>query len=315
MRKVLVVGGAGYIGAHCCKEFARSGWSVVVFYNLSRGWRDTVKWGRLIEGNLLDTESIGSAVREIAPDAVIHLAAFAYVGESVTDPAIYYRNNSVGTLNLLEAMREAGCQCLIFSSTCAVYGDPVALPIDEDHPRNPVSPYGRSKLAAEMMIEDYCRAYQVRAVALRYFNAAGADSDLEIGELHVPETHLLPLAIEAAIRPHAKLIVMGSDFATPDGTAVRDYTHVSDLASAHVAAADFASTRSGYHAFNLGTGKGTSVLELIAAVEQASGRPVNYELGPRREGDPAELVASTVKAKRELGWQANFADVDLIAQS
>ncbi|WP_028969878.1 UDP-glucose 4-epimerase GalE [Sphingomonas sp. URHD0057] len=315
MSKALIVGGAGYIGAHCCKAFAQSGWEVVAFDDLSRGWRDAVRWGPLIEGNLLDGKAIGAAVRDAGPDVVIHLAAFAYVGESVTDPALYYRNNSVGTLNLLDAMRDAGSQSLIFSSSCAVYGNPVVLPIEETHPRLPINPYGRSKLSAEMMIEDYSRAYGSRAVSLRYFNAAGADPDLEIGERHQPETHLLPLAIEAAFEPSAELVVMGTDFDTPDGTALRDYIHVTDLAEAHVAAAKFLQATIGYHAFNLGTGQGTSVLEVIGAVERASGKPPSYRPGPRREGDPAQLIASSSKANQELGWEATMSDIDTIARS
>jgi UDP-arabinose 4-epimerase len=315
LSKALVVGGAGYVGAHCCKAFAQSGWEVVAFDDLSRGWRGAVKWGPLIEGNLLDGKSIDAAVRDVGPDVVVHLAAFAYVGESVSDPAIYYRNNSVGTLNLLDAMRRAGVQSLIFSSTCAIYGKPVALPIEETHPRLPINPYGRSKLTAEMTIEDYCNAYGSRAVSLRYFNAAGADPDQEIGEQHEPETHLLPLAIEAALDPTAELVVMGSDFDTPDGTALRDYVHVADLASAHVAAAEFIRAAQGYHAFNLGTGRGTSVLDMIGAVERALGRKPNYRMGPRREGDPAQLIASSAKAQRELGWQATMSDIDQIARS
>lgn len=315
MSKVLVVGGAGYIGAHCCKAFSQLAWDVVSFDDLSRGRREAVRWGPLIEGSLLDQDSIAAAVRSIAPDLVVHLAAFAYVGESVADPAIYYRNNSVGTLNLLQAMRAAGSRSLIFSSTCAVYGNPVRLPLRESDPRLPVNPYGRSKLAAELMIEDHCSAYEMRAIALRYFNAAGADPDLEIGESHDPETHIMPLAIEAALNPKSELVIMGSDFATPDGTAIRDYVHVTDLAAAHVAAAHFIRGNGGYHAFNLGTGKGTSVLELIDAVERAVGRRLPARMGGRREGDPGELVASNAEAERSLGWRATMSDIDRIAET
>src|SRR5215203_1313305 len=315
MSTALIVGGAGYIGAHCCKAFARSGWKVVAFDDLSRGWRDAVRWGPLVEGSLLQSELIASVVRDVAPDLVIHLAAFAYVGESVASPDIYYHNNCVGTLNLLEAMRAAETRSLVFSSSCAVYGDPIAVPITENHRRLPISPYGRSKLIAEMMSEDFCKAYALRAVSLRYFTAAGADPDLEIGEKHEPETHILPLVIEAALTPGSEFVVLGSDFETPDGTAIRDYVHVSDLALAHVAAAKFARANSDYHAFNLGTGKGTSVLEVIRAVERVSGGVVNHRMAPRRAGDPRELVACSAHAQQVLGWEAALSDIDEIARS
>lgn len=315
LKTVLLTGGAGYVGAHCCKAFAEAGWKVVSFDDLSRGWREAVQWGPLIEANLLDREKIATAIRDVAPDLVIHLAAFAYVQESVLEPTRYYRNNCVGTLNLLDAMLAAGIRNLIFSSTCAVYGDPLYVPLDEKHARSPISPYGRSKLAAEMMIEDCCAAHGLSCVSLRYFNAAGADPDLQIGERHSPETHLIPLAIEAAVAPGAELTVMGSDFETKDGTAVRDYIHVSDLARAHVAAAGFSESNPGYHAFNLGSGGGTSVLEVIAAVERAAGKKPNYRVGQRREGDPGELFASGERARRELGWRPALSDIDQIVQT
>ncbi|WP_239806110.1 UDP-glucose 4-epimerase GalE [Croceicoccus hydrothermalis] len=315
MRTVLVIGGAGYVGSHCCKAFAAAGWRVVCFDNLSRGWRDAVKWGPLIEGDLLNRSEISAAVRDTRPDLIAHFAAFAYVGESVASPEIYYRNNCVGTINMLDAMLEYEVKPLLFSSTCASYGIPQHLPIDENHPQVPINPYGESKLMAEKMLRDYGAAHGLRTVALRYFNAAGADADGEIGERHEPETHAIPLTIEAAIDPDATFTVMGTDFDTRDGSAVRDYIHVTDLASAHVAAGAFALANEGSHIFNLGTGVGTTVLELLAAVERIAGRRPSVEMGGRRAGDPAALVASYEKAQRVLGWQPQCSDIDTIVDT
>lgn len=315
MKNVLVIGGAGYVGSHCCKAFAAAGWKVTTFDNLSRGWREAVKWGPLIEGDLLNPQAISAAVRDVQPDLIAHFAAFAYVGESVARPELYYRNNSVGTLNLLDAMVEHGVTPLLFSSTCASYGVPLQLPIDESHPQVPINPYGESKLVAERMLRDYTAAHGLRTVALRYFNAAGADIDGEIGERHEPETHAIPLAIEAAITPGATFTVMGHDFDTRDGSAVRDYIHVADLAAAHVAAGEFALANQGSHVFNLGTGVGTTVLELLAAVERVSGYPPVVVMGQRRTGDPAALVASFAKAKDVLGWAPRYSEIDTIVKT
>ncbi len=312
-RTVFVTGGAGYVGAHCCKAFAKAGWQVVTYDNLSRGWRDFVKWGPLIEGDILDREALFDALREVQPDAVVHFAALAYVGESVTNPASYYRTNSCGTLNLLEAMRAAGVDQLVFSSTCAIYGEPAKMPISEDCPQRPVNPYGWSKLIVERMLADFSDAHDMRSVALRYFNAAGADPELEIGERHIPETHLLPLAIRAARADSAfELTVFGDDFKTPDGTCVRDYIHVEDLATAHLAALDYLSTGGATTALNLGTGRGASVSEVIDAVGRLAGRPVRHVVGPRREGDPPMLVADPSRAREVLGWETQHAGVDKI---
>jgi UDP-arabinose 4-epimerase len=315
MKTVLVFGGAGYVGSHGCKAFARTGWNVVTFDDLSRGWRDAVKWGPLIEASLLDRESVAQAIRTAKPDLIVHFAAFAYVGESVSQPGIYYSNNTAGSLNLLDAVRAAGNIPIIFSSTCATYGVPGSLPIDENHPQRPINPYGWSKLFVERMLIDFHAAHGLNSVSLRYFNAAGADPDGEIGERHEPETHAIPLAIEAALSPNAPFTVFGTDFDTPDGTAVRDYIHVSDLASAHVAAGEFLADNPGCHVFNLGTGVGTSVLELLGAVEGAAGRKPNAEFGPRRAGDPAELVASAEKARTVLGWQTRHSAIENIVAS
>lgn len=315
MKTVLVTGGAGYVGSHCCKAFSKKGWQVVTFDDLSRGWREAVRWGSLIEGSLLDQAAIDAAVGEVRPDLVAHFAAFAYVGESVDNPAIYYRNNCVGTLNLLDAMVAYGVAPILFSSTCATYGNPQHLPIGEDHPQAPINPYGRSKLFVERMIEDYCAAYGLRSVALRYFNAAGADPDGEIGEHHEPETHAIPLAIEAAIEPGARFTVFGTDFDTRDGSPLRDYIHVSDLAQAHVAASEFLLANDGSHVFNLGTGLGITVLELVAAIEKATGRRPSVQLGRARAGDPGALVASPGKACDVLGWEPRLSSIDRIVET
>lgn len=314
-KTILVTGGAGYVGSHCCKAFAEAGWNVVVFDNLSRGWRESVRWGPLIEGDILDQAAIGAALAEHGPDLVAHFAAFAYVGESVEQPAIYYRNNSVGTLNLLDAMRAHGVERLIFSSTCASYGVPERLPIDETHPQSPINPYGWSKFIIERMLEDYGAAYGFSSVSLRYFNAAGCDPDGEIGERHEPETHAVPLAIEAALKPERRFTVLGSDFATRDGSAIRDYIHVGDLARAHVLAGEKLMRERGVHVYNLGTGVGTTVLELVEAVKRAAPSAPKVDLGPRRPGDPPVLVASFEKARNELGWEPRQSDIDHIVRT
>lgn len=312
MKTVLVTGGAGYVGSHCCKAFAEAGWRVVVLDNLSRGWREAVRWGPLVEGDIRDSALVRTILAAHRPDLVAHFAAYAYVGESVADPGLYYANNAAGTLALLDAMRAEGMQRLIFSSTCASYGIPRSLPIDETHGQFPINAYGWSKFIVERMLEDYGRAYGLASVALRYFNAAGCDPDGEIGERHEPETHAIPLAIEAARRPERPFTIFGTDFPTPDGSAIRDFVHVADLARAHVLAGEMLLARGGTHQFNLGTGIGTSVLELLAAVERATGRAPAFRNGARRDGDPPILVAAFAKAERELGWRPEKSDMDFI---
>ncbi|MDL2400268.1 UDP-glucose 4-epimerase GalE [Rhizobium mayense] len=312
MTTVLVTGGAGYIGSHCCKAFAEAGWSVVTYDNLSRGWRDAVKWGPLVEGDIADAEVVATALRQYQPDVVAHFAAYAYVGESVEYPELYYRNNTFGTLVLIEEMLRAGINRLIFSSTCASYGIPVRTPIDEEHPQWPINPYGWSKFMIERIVEDFSRARGLNAVMLRYFNAAGCDPDGEIGEWHEPETHVVPLAIEAAIKPGRVFTVNGTDFDTRDGTAVRDYIHVSDLARAHVLGGEKLLRDQGVHVYNLGTGNGTTVKELVDAVCRVSGQSLPVAYGPRRAGDPPALVAAASKAERELGWVPRHSDIDTI---
>ena len=314
-RTVLVTGGAGYVGSHCCKAFSEAGWTVIVYDNLSRGWRDFVQFGELFEGDILDAERLDEAFARYKPDAVAHFAAFAYVGESVEKPGLYYENNTLGTVRLLDAMARAGCDKIIFSSTCATYGVPERVPMTEDLPQNPINPYGMSKLFVEKVLDDYDTAYGIRSVKLRYFNAAGADPDGLVGERHEPETHLIPLCIEGILNDTFTLTVNGDDFDTRDGTCIRDYIHVMDLADAHLKALDYLDDGGASDAFNLGTGTGTSVMEIVESVERISGKPVPRKTGPRRPGDPPALVASAAKAERILGWKPVQSDVDSVIQS
>jgi UDP-arabinose 4-epimerase len=309
---ILIVGGAGYIGSHTAKLVAASGHRPVVFDNLVYGHRSAVKWGPLVEGDLADPEAIRRALTEHAVEAVIHFAAYAYVGESMTDPGKYFRNNVAGTINLLDAMVAAGVRDLVFSSTCATYGEPQEVPISESHPQNPVNPYGETKLAVERMLRWYGQAHGLRYAALRYFNAAGADPDGEVGEDHSPETHLIPLAIEAAHGRGNPLSIFGTDYPTPDGTAVRDYIHVLDLGEAHLLAlAALAKGATSLH-LNLGTGRGSSVREVITSVEKATGRAVPAREVGRRAGDPPVLVADARQANERLGWKPRYPELDTI---
>jgi UDP-arabinose 4-epimerase len=315
LKTIFVTGGAGYVGSHCCKAFAQAGWRVVVFDNLSYGWRDMVRWGPLIEGDILDPSSLDAAIAETKPDVVAHFAALTSVGESVKDPSFYYRNNSIGAFNILESMRAHGVDKMIFSSTAATYGVPHETPMPETHPQLPINPYGWSKLMVERMMHDYTAAYGLRYAALRYFNAAGADGDGEVGERHVPETHVIPLAARGALRDDYVFTIFGDDFETRDGTCVRDYIHVTDLGAAHAAAADYLLKGGEAMAFNLGTGDGTTVKEIADAVEKASGRPLPRRIGPRRAGDPPVLVASNARAKSVLGWTPKHSSIDEIVSS
>ncbi len=318
---VLVIGGAGYIGSHMVKMLARSGDRVAVFDNLSTGHRDAIGGADFVEGDLRVRSDIARAFAGRQIDVVLHFAACCYVGESVQEPAKYYANNVVGTLNLLDAMREAKVRRLVFSSTCATYGDPVSLPMAEDHPQQPVNPYGMTKLAAERAMADYGRAYGLGTVALRYFNAAGCDPEGELGERHDPETHLIPLVLREALRVRAggnpadtQLQVFGDDFDTPDGTCVRDYVHIADLCAAHLKAMERLSGggRCGFEAFNLGTGTGYSVKEVIETCRRVSGQDIRYRISGRRAGDPARLVAGAGRARGELGWVPEFNDLTAI---
>ena len=313
-RAVLVTGGAGYIGSHACKALARAGYQVVVFDNLVAGHRAAVKWGALVEGDITDARAVtlvGDVLRRHEIFAVMHFAAFLDVGESVQRPAKYYRNNVIGALNVLEAMAAAGVRHFVFSSTCATYGEPIETPIMETHPQRPINSYGESKLAVERALPHFERAYGMNAVALRYFNAAGADPDGEIGEDHSPEIHLIPRAVDAATGG-PELRVFGDDYPTPDGTCLRDYVHVTDLADAHVKALDAIVETGKSAAYNLGTGRPHSVREVIGAVERATRVEVPWTLAPRRSGDPAVLYAAAQKAQAELHWTPRFADIDAI---
>jgi UDP-arabinose 4-epimerase len=313
---ILIVGGAGYIGSQTAKRVAQAGLQPVVFDNLVYGHRWAVKWGPLVEGDLADRALIKRVLEEHAVTAVVHFAAYAYVGESVTNPRKYFRNNVSGTINLLDAMIDAEVRDIVFSSTCATYGEPVRVPISEDHPQSPVNPYGETKLAVEKILHWYGRAYGLRFAALRYFNAAGADPDGEIGEDHDPETHLIPLAIQSAIAGGAgkALEIYGTDYGTPDGTAIRDYIHVQDLADAHVAALDKLREGTARLLVNLGTGRGHSVREVIAAVEKVSGKKVAVRETGRRAGDPPALIADARLAAEVLGWTARIPGIETIVQ-
>ena len=303
-KAVLVCGGAGYIGSHMCKALARNGFVPVTLDNFSTGHRWAVQWGPLIEGDLLDGATLQETFEHHQITAVMHFAARSLVAESVADPGLYFRNNVIGTLNLLEAMRSADVARLVFSSTAAVYGNPEYTPIDERHPTRPINPYGWSKLMAERLISEYAQAYGLRAACMRYFNAAGADPEAETGEAHEPETHLIPNIIKAALDPSAKPVTLfGDDYDTPDGTCIRDYIHVEDLCTAHLMAMEHLSQHEGVHVFNLGTGAGNSVSEVLAACQALhTGKPA-ASIAARRPGDPARLVAGAGKAHLELGWK------------
>lgn len=313
--KLLVTGGAGYVGSHCCRAFAEAGWEVTVFDNLSTGWRDLVKWGDLIVGDLQNPADLEAAFAKAKPDAVAHFAGSALVAESVREPSIYYRNNTLATLNLLEAMRRHGTGYLIFSSTCAIFGQAQMDTIREDHPKNPINPYGMSKLMVEHILKDYDAAHGIRSIPLRYFNAAGADRDGKTGERHACETHVIPLAIQGAYDAGYEFTILGTDFDTPDGSAVRDYIHVEDLADAHLRALTALENGAASTAYNLGTGRGTSVAEVVTAIERATNRKIPRRFGPRRPGDPAKLIALPDKAAKELGWVASRSDIDNIIRS
>ena len=312
---ILVTGGAGYVGAHTCKALHLSGYTPVVFDNLTTGHRSFVRWGPLVEGDIRDHGTVLRAIRSHQIEAVLHFAACAYVGESVTNPQKYYDNNVVGSLSLLKAMLEAGCHNVVFSSSCSIYGEPKEVPIGETAPKNPLSPYGASKLMVERMLSDYGCAYGLKPIALRYFNAAGADPEAELGELRDPETHLIPRAMMAIQGHISDFAVFGSDYPTTDGTAIRDYIHVSDLAEAHVAALRRLLAGSPGGAFNLGTGRGFSVKQVLDAIGAETGESLVVSAGLRREGDPAELVADASLSQSELGWSPRRSDLNAIIRT
>lgn len=315
MSKILVTGGAGYIGSHTCKALSKSGYTPIVYDSLYRGNLSSVKWGPFELGDLMDGERIKGVIRKHRPIGVIHFAALAYVGESIENPLIYYQNNVGGTVSLLRAMATEGVNRIVVSSTCATYGVPAMNPIRESAPQKPMSPYGQSKLMVEQILKDCQQFVSLSTVALRYFNAAGADAEGEIGEVHDPETHLIPLALGAARGSLPPLMVFGGDHPTPDGTCIRDYVHVTDLADAHVKALEYTFRNRGFSAFNLGTGTGTSIMEVINAVQDVIGRQVPYYFGPRRAGDPAALVADPSLAREVLRWSAKHSDLRNILQT
>ncbi len=309
MKKILVTGGAGYIGSHVCKALAAAGYLPVTFDNLVYGHRRAVQWGPLVEGDILDRAALDEAFEEHKPVAIIHFAAFAYVGESVANPGKYYRNNVVGSLTLLEAARDWGVDEMVFSSTCATYGTPASVPIAESQPQRPINPYGTSKLMIEKMMGDFAIAHGLRSIALRYFNAAGADPDGEIGESHDPETHLIPLVLDAAAGVRPDVTIFGDQHPTPDGTCIRDYIHVCDLAQAHVLALQALESGNPGAAYNLGNGRGFSVKEVIEVARAVTGRQIQVRVGPARAGDPARLIADATLVRKELGWRPQFADL------
>lgn len=315
MGNVLVIGGAGYIGSHAVKELRARGDDVIVYDNLSAGHRAAARYATaLVDGDIHDTQRLRDAIRGHDVDAVMHFAAWAAVGDSVRDPIGYYRNNVMGTLSVLEAMAAEHVKHFVFSSTAAVFGNPVETPITEAHPREPINPYGETKLALERAFPHYEIAYGIRSVVLRYFNAAGADPDGELGEDHDPENHVIPRAIDAALG-RGTFQIFGTDYDTPDGTCLRDYIHVTDLAAAHLLALDALRAGAPSTHYNLGNGTPTSVREVVDSVNRAVGQPVPVTVGPRRPGDPAVLYASSERIKRELGWAPRFEKIDTIVET
>jgi len=310
--KILVVGGAGYIGSHMVKMLLASGHEVITLDNLSSGHADAVLGGTFIEGDLADVACLDKVFESCRPEAVMHFASFIQVGESVRKPDIYYRNNVSNTLNLLDTMLKFDVKKLIFSSTAAVFGEPRYVPIDEAHPCSPLNPYGRSKWMVEQVLADYEQAFGLRSVCLRYFNAAGADPEGQLGERHDPETHLIPLVLQAASGRRKDIQVYGRDYDTPDGTCIRDYIHITDLCAAHLAALQYLHTGGVSDRFNLGNGAGFSVQEVIDAVQKVSGQSVTVVNGPRREGDPARLVADATRARSILHWAPVFTALETI---
>ncbi len=313
---LLVTGGAGYIGSHYVLYARERGEDVVVLDNLVYGHQEAVPDGvPLVEGNMGDRALLDRVFTEYPIDAVVHFAAYAYVGESVTDPSKYYNNNTGAALAVLDAMRTHGVKYFVFSSTCATYGEPQYIPMDEKHPQNPINPYGESKYFVERILKAYDRAYGLRFVSLRYFNAAGADPQGRIGESHEPETHLIPLVLQVATGRRDHVSIFGTDYDTPDGTCIRDYIHILDLAEAHSLALERLRTGGASEFYNLGSEQGYSVREVIATCERIVGRPIKQVEGPRRAGDPPRLVASATKAKTELGWEPRFQNLEAIIET
>ncbi|TDL78185.1 UDP-glucose 4-epimerase GalE [Palleronia sediminis] len=310
MGRILVTGGAGYIGSHACKALVSAGHEPVTIDNLSVGWRDAVKFGPFEQVDLLDAEALDRVFAQYRPDAVMHFAALSDVGQSVRDPGAYWLNNVLGSLRLIEAAVRAGCLDFVFSSTCAVYGDQDGIVLDETCALRPINAYGASKLAVEHMLRDFGAAHGMRSVAFRYFNVAGASSDGDVGEFHRPETHLIPIVLQAAAGERASVTIHGEDYDTPDGTCVRDYVHVMDLVEAHVAGLDRLARGGDSAVFNLGTGKGYSVRQVIDHAAAVTGRAVPVETGPRRQGDATALVSGSTRAERDLGWRPTRSNLE-----
>lgn len=310
--KVLVVGGAGYIGSHMVKMLAKAGHDVVTLDNLSNGYRDAVKYGEFVEGDIADATQLDQLFSKYTFDGVMHFASYIQVGESVEKPSMYYRNNVCNTQTLLDAMLEHGIRRFIFSSTAATFGEPEYTPIDEAHPQKPINPYGHSKLMVEQILRDYDHAYGLKSVCLRYFNAAGADPECELGERHIPETHLIPLVLQAASGRRDCITVFGTDYGTEDGTCVRDYIHINDLCSAHLLGLEHLVAGGDSRAYNMGNGQGYSIKQVIDVAKQVTGNDFSVETGERRTGDPARLVADSSLLQKELGWKPEFTDLESI---
>lgn len=310
--KVLVTGGAGYIGSHTCKALAAQGHEVIVYDNLSTGHRNLVRWGAFEYGDIRDAARLSAVIRQHSPDGCIHFASSIAVGESVVDPGKYYDNNVIGSLRIMECLRDSGCKTLVVSSTAAVYGLPESIPIREDVRLNPINPYGRTKLVMEWMLQDFATAHDLRWASLRYFNAAGGDPEGQTGERHDPETHLIPNVLRAIDGDIPALRLFGDDYDTPDGTCIRDYIHVCDLAAAHVLALEYLWAGKPSIAMNLGTGAGISVREILDAAHNVTGRPVPHSVEGRRAGDPARLVADSALAQKMLGWTMQHSDIQTI---
>lgn len=311
---ILICGGAGYIGSHINKQLSKAGYDTIVFDNLVYGHREAVQWGNFVYGDLKNQNEIDAVFEKYKIETVFHFAAYAYVGESVENPEKYYYNNVVCTLNLLSAMKKYGCNRIVFSSTCATYGEPKTIPISEDMPQNPINPYGKTKLMVEHIFKDYAKAYGLQFVVLRYFNAAGADPDGEIGEKHNPETHLIPLVLDAAGGQRPDIKVFGTDYDTPDGSCIRDYIHVYDLAAAHQQAMHYLEEGGKSDFFNLGNERGTSVLEIIDAAKKITGKEFTVTITERRPGDPARLVGSSKRAREILGWRPKYTSIEDIIE-
>jgi UDP-glucose-4-epimerase GalE len=315
MKDILVIGGAGYIGSYMCKYLAKHGYNPIVFDNLIYGHRQAVKWGPFIKASMSDSNLLGEIFEKYEIVAVMHFAAFCYVGESVTEPAKYYRNNVSETINLLQAMIEKRVSNFIFSSTCATYGEPMEIPITEEHPQNPINPYGKSKLMVEQILDDFKNAYGLQSISLRYFNATGADPDGELGEDHRPETHLIPLILQTALGQRETINIFGDDYQTKDGTCIRDYIHIADLAQAHLLALERLLNGFDGERYNLGNGDGYSVKEVIEVARQVTEKQIPAKIVERRPGDPAVLIGSSEKIVNELGWKPQFADLNTIIET